>query len=122
MGLQGPTHVNISQAADFSNMGGTLESCILIGFAIINHPFWGNPNIFLSLLQPLGPVKRTVSGVAEGNIRPQDMQRMVGEKGIELGDSQQPQWGDGSDADFIVGQKLTGAKRGEWGNDPFHNY
>ena len=28
---------------DVSENSGTRKSCILIGFSIINHPFWGTP-------------------------------------------------------------------------------
>ena len=40
---------------DVSENSGTPKSSILIGFSILNHPFWGTPNIF-----PNGLVQTTV--------------------------------------------------------------
>ena len=46
--------LNVDTYMDVSKNSGTTKSSILIGFSLINHPFWGTPTFGNIHMDPMG--------------------------------------------------------------------
>ena len=69
---------------DVSENNGILKSSILIGFSIINHPFWGIPPIFGNTETPAYSTKTDETqdslGAVQGSPRGHVLEKLVEQK------------------------------------------